>query len=117
MSNLVPVEHWISVLEVISGGWTQGSNAKDSDDNPVDVAEPSATCFCLNGAMILVDWESEKGGLYSLMSEELVDFLSIYHKTTSGYVAWQDQKNRTYEQVLDLLAELIYQRTLRQEAA
>ncbi len=80
--------------------WTQHTLARTADGTPTWVSDPSATCFCTFGALILC---YTNGKDHMEKKKKLTDKIGIRFETVGE---WNDQPERTFEEVHALLKEL-----------
>ena len=74
---------------LIEHGWCQGSFAKNSKGIGVSALDPSATCFCLTGAMLRIDrgqFSKTYGRAYRVLGYSLA--------------TWNDDPGRTQREVI-----------------
>lgn len=107
------INYWFDVLELLGKGWTQNVNAKDKDGYDVPVESRQATCWCLSGPIYRIAkgcFASNKMSqqLYDLLYEEAFDLLPNKDDYKwGGLVGWNDESERTHEEVLDFVATII----------
>lgn len=83
--------------------WTQGEGARDENGVPVYYNAKNAVCWCLMGALakcygsLTPDW-------YAAV-DKVNDALTQKHKNIL-VIKWNDDPNRTWQEVHDLLKEL-----------
>lgn len=99
--------------EIISQGWTQGTYARNKDNEEVFHDSSEAVCFCLEGAIIRSIHENnflndEKILLYNLQT---IIKNNIQNRKYGYYypstVCWNDKPERTKEEVLNLFDNII----------
>lgn len=78
-------------------GWTQGVCARNSEGEEVDVDSPEACCWCILGAVGIAADKNE--------SINQQAFTSYFMKKWGGISVWNDNPNRTKEEVVALLEE------------
>lgn len=81
--------------------WTKGENARDAEGNKVRPDNPTAVCWCLEGAIRYCYGESWRTSYYK--AEDAVQDMS------GGYLnafEWNDAPRRTYKQVIALCKKL-----------
>lgn len=93
----------VSVLLGVGGGWTSGTMARDRFDIPVHPLDPSATRWCLLGAIARVAWRDGDEQHREDRFEALVQLLvsvepSLYTRTFPRY---SDEEGK--EQVLRIV--------------
>ena len=74
--------------------WTKGVFARDSEGHSCSPCTPFAVCWCLFGAI-------RKAG--NNVSTKAVDAMCSLIPVTGSHAAWQDEPERTHQEVLDLL--------------
>jgi hypothetical protein len=83
--------------------WTKGEFARDIAGDRCDIEEGS--CWCLAGGMSYV---SDGFIQYSSLRKALCDTLGLGEfGATTDLLAWNDDKNRTHAEVLDLIDKTI----------
>lgn len=94
--------------ELISKGWTQNTYARDKDGEPTPSSrnEDKAVCWCLFGALIKADLKMMNEDDYSphFFIKYLEEFES---KLGEDIPRWNDDPQRTQQDVLNLLDNLI----------
>lgn len=81
--------------------WTQGSLARDAEGAPVCLSRNPPVAFCVSGAFA----EVCKGT--PTTRPERVAFIAALERCTGNNVpAWNDDRDRTFEDVQKLLTEL-----------
>jgi hypothetical protein len=80
--------------------WTKEENARDSEGRPCYGRNPEAVCWCLNAALLLCYNDSdEQWEIAKRMSEHI-------GRKDWEFIIWNDEPNRTYEDVIKLVTEL-----------
>jgi len=81
--------------------WTQEVFARDPVGTAVNLYSPLAACWCLEGAIGKVSSElgTGMGAAADLLRKQLPDGTSL--------IDWNDSKERTYQDVVDLLDKAI----------
>lgn len=95
------------VADVISRGWTKGDYARDAEGKPVHFTSPSATCWCLVGAIRAVAMEHRISHIAVRL--EVLEYLRHTGRVlrlNSALATWNDDPARTQSEVLSLLNEL-----------
>lgn len=77
--------------------WTKGYRARTAAGTGVNPDSPSATCWCLTGAVLLC---------YPDSIERMQVFLKIVTEIGQSIVAWNDRYTRTFDEVHRLINEL-----------
>lgn len=90
--------------ELLEGGWTQHTRARDAENNPVAVGDPRAVRFCIEGAC---DHVEEALGAPDGMLQAYVESALISRGEDEHIPAWNDKLSRTKEEVLELMEEAI----------
>lgn len=90
--------------ELLEGGWTQHTRARDAENNPVAVGDPRAVSFCIEGAC---DHVEEALGAPDEILQEAVGAVLINRGEVKHIPAWNDLPTRTKEEVLELMEEAI----------
>ena len=83
--------------DLVEKGWIQGEMAKDKNGNSCSSHSENATHWCLAGALNLACF----GSISSSSYDSLVFFLSLDDPMTT----WNDDLNRTQEDVVELLRD------------
>lgn len=91
-------------IETVKQGWTQGHMAVDAEWHDVDPTDSSACRRCLVGALrkAVVD----NGGTVSLVEDSSFTRMASTMKNIAGterMSVWNDDKDRTQEDVVNLL--------------
>ena len=94
-------------------GWCKGSLWKDQDDvniystSYISSGEAKLGCCCLSGALLLVDTDNEQVRMkaYDLLENHME--LLGNHMEKVSVPSWNDQLNRTKQQVINLLNRAI----------
>lgn len=98
----------IEAQQKITEGWTQGAYARMSnevdDGGKVPVDSPLATCWCIMGAVFAV---TPAGVPYRMALDKLKE--ANGWEDTSNIIQWNDDPDRTQEQVLELFDKVIAQ--------
>lgn len=110
MTRNVKIIEAKTMLELFEGHpsrWTQRVNARPrrSSRRRLHATDSSARCWCLNGALIYVygtDWTTGKN---IRMWNKLWDVIQRRWPKAKGLARWNDQRNRTFKQVLDVVRE------------
>lgn len=79
------------VIALLKQGWTQHVMARDSDGNETNPISNKAVCWCLLGAIYKVGGHTSE---------------AIHYKVTN-IAAWNDNPNRTVEEVIDLVEKTL----------
>lgn len=79
--------------EYVRKGWTQGEYARNSDGKYVLWSDPTAVCWCLDGALMA----AYPGVGYSLAINKLRDVAPF------NIIVWNDAPDRTKQEVIELL--------------
>jgi hypothetical protein len=86
-------------------GWCQGTTARDADGKPVSVVSPTATSFCILGAINYLQntnkWPVE---LLNEAVNDVEDFL--FESVGCPIPDYNDSSDRTKEQVVSVLREV-----------
>ena len=82
---------------LLKQGWTQGAYARNTDNKPMDYADPRAVKFCFAGALY------KAGGGYGII-EIIQDMIS---PRPDVMFEWNDDKKRTQKEVLTVLDQAI----------
>ena len=77
--------------------WTQGAFARNKQGVEVDVGNPDAVCFCFQGAM---------RKCYGKNSYKIIDKLDNSRGMLFSITAWNDAKERTFEDIKNLVEKL-----------
>lgn len=96
------LQEFHSVQEVFAdpGRWTQGTLARDASRIPINPRAPSATCWCLLGAVHRV---YPHGPLRDAVIARLGETLRRSHGTgrsVGAMLAWNDSASRSFVDVL-----------------
>ena len=87
--------------------WTKGAHAKDKYGNQVRITDQNARCWCLQGACyrVCLDISTDEDEDMKVF-EQLLTFLETLTdgRTIPG---WNDDKERRYTDVIDLLDRAI----------
>lgn len=99
---MTPLQIFDRAIKRISKGWTQHSYARGPDDRRRSSYSQEATCWCLSGALGFDDPEPmrpEQTHALHLIQQKMneLDF------DTDHITEWNDDHNRTQEEVLSLL--------------
>lgn len=92
--------------DYISKGWCQNVNARGEHGTPVPWDDPFATSFCMSGA--LVKSYSEEGITRQqrvMIANHLRLKLGDTLRAHEGFIVWQDNPDRTKEEVLAIMLE------------
>lgn len=90
----------MKVKELFDGNpdrWTQGSYAIDKEGNKVPYDSEKARAWCLDGAI---------SKCYGELSEEYWDIYTRINNKVDGYISWNDNPYRKFEEVKALVEEL-----------
>lgn len=90
--------------ELLEGGWTQHTRARDAENNPVAVGDNRAVRFCIEGACDHAEYDL---GTPDGMLQEYVEGALISRGEVDNIPAWNDLPSRTKEEVLELMEEAI----------
>ena len=83
--------------------WCKGANARDKDGNIVDPVSSIANQWCINGALCRC---YRKVSDMSAASDKLSNLLTGHISFPAvPYINWQDETERTFEEVHQLLKE------------
>lgn len=119
------IDYLQRMLDLFDGGehWIQDNWAIDADHQNVGDLDPTATCFCLQGAMARVVGYDRNGGS-TLNAQNAYRFLDRaisvqayewdYHERSSeaSITDWNDNSDRTWDEVEKLIEDTIsYLRT------
>jgi hypothetical protein len=76
--------------------WTKGAFARDSKGDPVDPVSPEAVCWCIEGALqkCYPNYDDRWEAVYYRLLEV---------RKYGGIIFWQDNPERTYEEVIEVL--------------
>ena len=96
------VEALKEVCHLIENGWTQEEYARNKDGGATTTCSPHATCFCLAGACMRVDQKNK----FEINTEQIISRY-IRSKYQIHTTVWNDKPERTKEEVLALLDEII----------
>jgi hypothetical protein len=99
-----PINECKTVAELLESPerWTKGEYAKDNDDNQIDVFDPRATCFCVQGAIQRVYKRSNDLNDEKLKLETLLKQMELIGEC--GFLCdWNDNPETTHEMVLDVV--------------
>ena len=87
--------------------WTQRANARDANGRDISSYHPDAVCWCLFGAV---------NKCYGITPERQNVEVKLIHSLQvaptqerrgyGSYIVWNDAKERTHQEVLDLCREL-----------
>lgn len=80
--------------------WTQGTIARNAHDDPCSEDSDDAVSWCLSGAI----WRIY--GPLGLATSNLNDVFAAIHVKVPNIPDWNDQPERTFEEVRTLLLEL-----------
>lgn len=94
--------------DIVDRGWTQGVMACNKLNEQVPIESTSATCFCLSGAVF-----KAASVLYPLigldkyiLSGKVGDKIRSKHNSFYNNAHWNDEPDRTKEEVIALLHEM-----------
>lgn len=59
--------------------WTKETNAKNAQGQKVDPRSPTATCFCLNGALLLHESTNKHSSMRKLIHEKIGNSIPRYN--------------------------------------
>lgn len=93
-----------TVLELFEGHierWTTKTFSRDSSGNVTGIQSPHTTCWCLLGAIWFIYDRPEFGDAISRAAEAVKKL----YDTDIGIAEWQDQPERTFEEVLEVVKE------------
>lgn len=103
-----------SARERIAQGWTTGELARDSRGTPVNPWSPSATCWCISGAVAAgVQPEGSfpvvaAGHSLAIYLRALDQLQAVAGRDGLPFpVAWNDHQGRTLDDVLALLDQAL----------
>jgi hypothetical protein len=82
----------IEARELIAKGWTQGANARDSQDKIVDESSEAAVCFCVYGAISRAEGPAHYSGSARVGFADATEISLID--------VWNDAPERTKPDVL-----------------
>lgn len=86
----------------VEQGWCQGVYAQDENGHSVESQSPQAVRWCLYGAI-------SKASEITVIDPDTFNFLRINFPSIQGgyFSIWNDEKERTQEDVVDLLNKAI----------
>lgn len=100
MSDVADVLERAADLIEPEGAWAQRDYARDGTGRPVDPCDPSAVCWCMNGAIAKATGETV------ILAEMLIDRLFIPAiPLRRAPVSWNDDACRTQAEVVAALRE------------
>jgi hypothetical protein len=83
--------------------WTKGAYARDADGRRLSSSNhPSATCWCLLGALEAIDSYARERLDAAYIIEDILDDIS-----SASIALWNDDPRRTHSEVLSLLDDAI----------
>ena len=86
--------------------WCQLAGARNQAGQAVKILSPTATSFCLGGAVDIVLQGSEVG---ELVKRQITGFLENTENFHGSFIYYNDMKGRTKTDVLELLDRMIKQ--------
>lgn len=90
-------------LGLLEQGWTKGTYARDIDGNPVTPREPSATSFCVRGAVYCVAGTT---------SEHLEALGALNDAIPTSIITWNDAPDTTFTDVYTVFRRAIGSRAV-----
>ena len=106
-------EVYNKAADMVESGWTQNAYARDSQEKPTYPCRNNAESWCLSGALIAAVYNLRGGVYYSSDDAEKAFKLSEDLGLPCGDTAeWNDNPDRTKEQVVDLLRDAATQSLL-----
>lgn len=103
--------------EVLTGPekWTQGYLARTKGAGPIQPWNKDAVCFCLAGALDLVTHRGEAGNPGDWQARDIAhkELKGVLNRLPDAHLrdeyihVWNDEPERTYEQVIELLDKTI----------
>lgn len=97
-----------TVVELFEGHperWTQGTFSKDAAGNITHISSPHTMCWCLTGAIWFVYDNLEFGNAVSRTTEAIKKLHHYHQDTIISLASWQDQPERTFEEVFAVAKE------------